>query len=44
MKPSKFTDEQILAIVREGGAGRRERDQHGVSLRFIAPGGLWTSP
>jgi putative transposase len=34
MKPSKFTDEQILAIVREGEAGRKVADlvrTHGIT-------------
>jgi putative transposase len=34
MKRSKFTDEQILAIVREGGAGRKVADlcrTHGIT-------------
>ena len=36
MKRSKFTDEQILAIVREGEAGRKVADlvrTHGISER-----------
>ena len=31
MKRSKFTDEQILAIVKEGEAGRKVTDLHEAS-------------
>ncbi len=36
MKRSKYTDEQILAIVKEGGAGRKVADlcrTHGITER-----------
>ena len=41
MKRSKFTDEQILAIVREGEAGRKVADlcrTHGITERPITAG------
>ena len=46
MKRSKFTDEQILAIVKEGEAGRKVADlcrTHGITEQTYLPleGEVW---
>jgi putative transposase len=47
MKRSKYTDEQILAIVKEGEAGRKVADlcrTHGITERDCGRSTLFTSP